>query len=148
MPIRFALDTVGADTASWCQNILASRTGTQYRPSLLLAGSNNIALGPSSSLSHLVCLVAAPKERNVNVRTHTVPIKLFHSNCDIGRAVSGWLSKLLESGDLTLPETIYQDGGLDTIGSGLERLKNGELSGKRLVVRLKRQHARKSPTSR
>jgi hypothetical protein len=142
MPIRFALDTVGADTAAWCQNILASRTGTQCRPSLLLTGSNNIALGPSSSLPHLVCLVAAPKEKNTNVRIHKIPIKLFHTNRDIGRAISEWLSILLKSGDLKLPDTIYQDGGLDTIGSGLERLKSGELSGKRLVVRLKQQNLR------
>jgi hypothetical protein len=28
--IRFAFDTVGADTAAWCQGVLASRTATDY----------------------------------------------------------------------------------------------------------------------
>ena len=136
MPIRFALDTVGPDTATWCQNLLASRTGVQYRPSFLQNGTDNVTLGPSSSLPHLVCLTGSPKEKNPNVRIHQVPIKLFHTNRDIGRELGRWLEVLLESGDLQLPETIFQDGGLDVIGDGLERLKSGEISGKRLVVRL------------
>lgn len=136
VPIRFALDAIGPDTAAWCQNLLASRIGVQYRPSLLQNGTNNIALGPSSSLPHLVCLTGSPKEKNPNVRIHKVPIKLFHENREIGAAISDWLSVLLKSGDLKLPETLYEDGGLDVIGSNLERLRSGELSGKRLVVRL------------
>jgi hypothetical protein len=40
------------------------------------------------------------------------------------------------NGKLKLPETIYEDGGLAAIGPSLERMKRGELSGRRLVVRM------------
>ncbi|KAF2792817.1 GroES-like protein [Melanomma pulvis-pyrius CBS 109.77] len=137
MPIRFALDTVGSETSTWCQNVLASRIGVQYRPSILQNGTNSVVMGSASSLPHLVCLTGSPKEVNSNVRVHEVPIKLFHTNRDIGAEISEWLSVLLESGDLRLPETVFVDGGLNAIGSSLQRLKTGELSGKRLVVKMR-----------
>jgi hypothetical protein len=136
MPIRFALDTVGSETALWCQNLLASRTGMQYRPSLLEDGNNNNTSRTSSKLSHLICLNGCPKVRNPSVRVHTVPIKLFHTSQDIGSLVAGWLAALLASGELNLPETVLEDGGLGAVQSSLERMKNGELSGKKLVVLL------------
>lgn len=138
VPIRFALDTVGPETALWCQNVLASRTGVQYRPSLLQTGlNNNAGTATVAALPHLLCLTGAPKLRNPNVRIHTVPIKLFHTSHEIGRNVAEWLSALLCSGKLKLPQTIYEDGNLDTVRHGLDRIKSGELSGKRLVVRLR-----------
>ncbi|KAF2112748.1 chaperonin 10-like protein [Lophiotrema nucula] len=135
-PIRFALDAVGPETAAWCQDLLAARTGVQHRSSLLQSGPNSTALGASSSLPHLVCLTGSLKVENPNVRVHQVPIKLFHTNRDIGGTLSEWLSSLFESAELQLPDTVFEDGGLDVIGEQLERLKSGELSGQRLVVRL------------
>jgi hypothetical protein len=64
-----------------------------------------------------------------------VPIKLFHENKAIGRQVSGWLQSLLETDGLRLPETVFEHGGLDVVERSLERLKSGEISGRRLVVR-------------
>lgn len=90
----------------------------------------------NESPAHLVCLVGSPKERCPDVRIHQVPIKLFHTNQDIGHVISSWLSVLLGNGKLKLPETVYEDGGLAAIGPSLERIKRGELSGRRLVVRL------------
>ena len=91
---------------------------------------------PGVSLAHLVCLVGCPKEQVPGVRTHQVPIKLFHTSRDIGHVLSNWLSILLGNGRLKLPETVYEDGGLAAIGPGLDRIRSGELSGRRLVVRL------------
>jgi hypothetical protein len=88
------------------------------------------------SLGHLVCLVGAPKERLSGVCIHQVPIKLFHTNRDVGNVLSNWLTVLLGSGKLKLPETVFEDGGLEANGAGLEKIKSGALSGKRLVVRL------------
>src|SRR6201989_1173492 len=85
MPIRFALDTVGSETAMWCQNLLASRTGIQYRLSLLQSGRKHAMRNNASSLPPLVCLAGSPKIKNPNVRIHKVPIKLFHENRQIGR---------------------------------------------------------------
>jgi hypothetical protein len=126
-PIKFAFDTVGADTAAWCQSILSSKHDESPHPK-----DSNI----HGTLGHLVCLVGSPKERCSGVRIHQVPIKLFHTNQDIGHVISSWLSVLLGNGKLKLPETIYEDGGLAAIGPSLERIRRGELSGRRLVVRL------------
>ncbi|KAF2729211.1 GroES-like protein [Polyplosphaeria fusca] len=134
-PIRFALDTIGPDTALWCHDLLASRTGIQCRPSLRHSASGTWAMGAVSSLPHLICLTGAPKVEESNVRLHSVPIKLFHEHEGVGRVLSGWLRDLLDSGELRLPETLFERGGLDVIGRSLERLRRGEVSGKRLVVR-------------
>jgi hypothetical protein len=125
-PIKFAFDTVGVETAAWCQSILSSKHEESHPKD-----SNT-----HETLGHLVCLVDSPKERCPGVRIHQVPIKLFHTNQDIGHVISSWLSVLLGNGKLKLPETIYEDGGLAAIGPSLERIKRGELSGRRLVVRL------------
>jgi hypothetical protein len=69
------------------------------------------------------------------VRVHEVPIKLFHENKAIGRCVSAWLQKLLETDGLKLPETVFENGGLNAVAKSLERLRSGEISGRRLVVR-------------
>jgi hypothetical protein len=136
MPIRFAFDTVGSESSAWCQNVLAARTGVQYRPSLSASGANDITLGPSSSLTHLVCLTGIPTEKNPNIRIHQVPIKLFHANAAIGQAISRWLELLLADKIIKLPETMFEFGGLEAVKAGLERLKRGELSGKRLVIKM------------
>jgi hypothetical protein len=136
-PIRFAFDTVGADTAVWCQNLLARRMETGHRKSSQLKVDeleNSRHIG--KPLAHLVCLVGSPKEPSPGVRLHQVPIKLFHTNQDVGNMLSNWLTILLANERLKLPETIFEDGGLEAIGPALEKIKCGELSGKRLVVRL------------
>jgi hypothetical protein len=135
-PICYALDTVGSDTALWCQNVLAS-----YRRSVLeLPKTDQGQNGHDSSVdedqSHLICLTSRPKIKDPNVRVHTVPIKLFHENQDIGKLISGWLEELLASRKLKLPDIIFADGGLNAVGPSLERMRKGEVSGKRLVVRL------------
>jgi hypothetical protein len=132
-PIRFAFDTVGAETAAWCQSVLANRRDIS---SCLEVEKPAVRRMFRKSPSHLICLVGSPKERVPSVRIHQVPIKLFHTNRDIGSVLSNWLSILLGNGRLKLPETIYEDGGLAAIGPSLDRIKRGELSGRRLVIRL------------
>ncbi|KAH6145459.1 hypothetical protein HBI64_000830 [Parastagonospora nodorum] len=132
-PIRFAFDTVGVETATWCQGLLAD--GHDH-DATAKSGEDIDSRWSGTSPAHLVCLVGSPKERLPGVRTHQVPIKLFHANRDIGHVLSNWLSILLGNGRLTLPETVYEDGGLAAIGPSLDRIRSGELSGRRLVVRL------------
>lgn len=133
-PIRFALDAVGSETALWCQDLLASCTGVRCSSSTSPDGFRNEVEAVSSSLSHLLCLTGVPKRKHPSVRLHEVPIKLFHENRAIGKQVSGWLERLLETNGLQLPETVFEHGGLDVVDKSLNRLRSGELSGKRLVV--------------
>lgn len=88
-------------------------------------------------MSHLVVLTGKPKAECPNVQVHSVPIKLFHSNIIVGAHLSKWLFELLDKGMLQPPEVEYVDGGLDAVNAALGRLKAGDISGKRLVVRVK-----------
>ncbi|KAG9258128.1 chaperonin 10-like protein [Emericellopsis atlantica] len=118
--LRFAIDTVGGETASWCQGVLAAQHSQHAHGS-----------------SHLVALTGKPKTACPSVRVHSVPIKLFHANRKVGGHLSKWLHELLDGGKLHLPEVEYVDGGLDAVNSALDRLKTGSISGRRLVVTVK-----------
>ncbi|KAL5119969.1 hypothetical protein ACEQ8H_002067 [Pleosporales sp. CAS-2024a] len=133
-PICFALDTVGSDTASWCQKVLASCRGSVLESSEKDQGRDGRSLSVDEDQSHLICLTSRPKTKDANVRVHAVPIKLFHENHDIGKLISKWLEELLASGKLKLPDNVLVNGGLNAVGPSLERMRKGEVSGKRLVV--------------
>lgn len=45
-----------------------------------------------------------------------------------------WLEGLLASGVIRLPEVVRAEGGLGGINAALETLRNGSVSGKRIVV--------------
>ncbi|KAL8710255.1 MAG: hypothetical protein Q9220_005187 [cf. Caloplaca sp. 1 TL-2023] len=112
--LRFALDTVGKETAAHLQEGLQrSQDGLQ---------------------SHLVGLTGLPKTRLPGIKYHSVPIKLFHTVPAVGEQGMIWLEKLLLEKALQPPEVTLADGGLEGINSALDRLRKGSISGKRLVV--------------
>lgn len=111
--LRFAMDIVGKDTATLLQKAL-----------------------DSSGHSHLLGLTGLPKEQVPGIHHHTVPIKLFHTAPAVGEAMVTWLEDLLSSDNLTLPEIIEAEGGLEGINAALEVLRSGSASGKRIVVGL------------
>ncbi|KAL1859000.1 hypothetical protein VTK73DRAFT_7718 [Phialemonium thermophilum] len=148
--LRFALDMVGKETAAWCQGVLdtCSRPPSpepqaqQPRDDEPASqSSNQQSNGESRSangvpVSHLVCMTGEPKTKLPHVRTHKVPIKLFHVNRRLGSRLSKWLYRLLDADALKIPETRVVDGGLSVVNSCLDLLKNGEVSGSRVVVRM------------
>lgn len=71
------------------------------------------------------------------MQVHSVPIKLFHVNEKVGGHLSKWLFELLDKGTLQPPEVEFVDGGLNAVNEALARLKSGDVSGRRLVVRVK-----------
>ncbi|KAJ5320010.1 hypothetical protein N7508_000293 [Penicillium antarcticum] len=111
--LRYAIDIVGNETAATLEK----------------------TLNPDGH-AHLLGLTGLPKERNSGIRYHTVPIKLFHSAPKVGEAMVCWLEDLLHSTNLTLPEIVRADGGLEGINGALETLRSGSVSGKRIVVDL------------
>jgi D-arabinose 1-dehydrogenase-like Zn-dependent alcohol dehydrogenase len=111
--LRYAIDIVGKDTATQLEK----------------------TLNPDGH-AHLLGLTGLPKERNPGIQYHTVPIKLFHTAPAIGEAMVCWLEDLLHSTNLTLPEIVRAEGGLEGINSALETLRSGSVSGKRIVVDL------------
>ena len=111
--LRYAIDIVGKETAALLQKTL-----------------------DPAGRSHLLGLTGLPKERVSGIKYHTVPIKLFHTAPAVGEGLVCWLESLLQSGTLTLPEIIRAEGGLEGINAALEMLRNGVVSGKRIVVDL------------
>lgn len=110
--LRFALDTVGRTTAEHLQR----------------------AVGQEQS--HLVGLTGLPKVATEGVLHHKVPIKAFHDIPKIGDTLMVWLERLLLSKKLIAPEVETVGGGLNGINKALSLLREGTVTGKRLVVPL------------
>lgn len=114
--LRFALDAVGKETAGHLQQCLKPQQGTLY--------------------SHLVGLTGLPKQTTSGVKHHQVPIKVFHSTAAIGEPVMVWLEQLLGSNVLAPPDVDIAQGGLEGVNPALDQLREGNASGKRIVVPL------------
>ena len=112
--LRFALDTVGKETATQLQESLQKSKGDRQ--------------------AHLVGLTGLPKVRLPGIKYHSVPIKVFHSVPDLGETAMRWLEQLLVAKGLEPPEIDLADGGLGGINEALDRLKSGAVSAKRIVV--------------
>ena len=113
--LRFASDTVGKETAGYLAQMLQADTQKGKR-------------------AHLVGLTGVPKETANGVVFHSVPIKLFHEVPSIGLALMTWLEQALETDAIALPEVEHGGQGLDGINAALDRMRRGEISGRRLVV--------------
>lgn len=114
--LRFALDAVGKETAGHLQQCLKPQQGTLY--------------------SHLVGLTGLPKQAASGIKHHRVPIKVFHSTAAIGEPVMVWLEQLLAANVLAPPDIDIAQGGLEGVNSALDQLREGNASGKRIVVPL------------
>ncbi|KAH0489804.1 hypothetical protein TgHK011_001302 [Trichoderma gracile] len=140
--LRLAIDSVGPESAEWCQQVLAERASSRYcRPGQETPTNPSpvdpAARGGGSKLSHLVALEGGPGTHNSNIQVHAVPIKLFHTSPYVGGHLSKWLYELLDTNKLQPPEVEFVPGGLAAINGTLERLRQGKTSEKRLVIRVK-----------
>jgi hypothetical protein len=103
--------------------------------SLSLSSTNSNPPRPPSA--HLVGLTGLPKQTSPEgVVFHTVPIKLFHEVPVVGEALVLWLERLLAQGLVAPPDIIGVERGLESVNRGLDRMRNGEISGGKLVVRV------------
>ncbi|KPI36893.1 uncharacterized protein AB675_5988 [Cyphellophora attinorum] len=138
--LRFGIDTVGKTTAA---ELLKCMTPAPTEP----AGeqqSSSLATTTSTSSSearstHLVGLTGLPKRDSTNDTTtkfHTVPIKLFHEVPEVGEALMAWLERLLAEGLLKSPRILAVEEGLESVNGVLDRMRKGEISGGRAVVRV------------
>jgi NADPH:quinone reductase-like Zn-dependent oxidoreductase len=137
--LRFGLDTRGKDTASHLLRALSAGNTP-------LKALKEPRLPPSppgtpddtmTARAHLVGMSGLPKgpapEGSV---FHAVPIKLFHDVEPIGSSLSAWLERLLQSGLLIPPDIIDVENGLESVNAGLHRMRRGEISGGKLVIRV------------
>ncbi|KAL8666771.1 MAG: hypothetical protein Q9202_001309 [Teloschistes flavicans] len=113
--LKFALDTVGKETASYLQEALQRANEGGGR-------------------AHLVGLTGLPQTKLPTIKYHSIPIKIFHHAPVVGERAVSWLEELLVAKTLSPPEVVIAEGGLEGINRALDRLRDGSISGKRLVV--------------
>lgn len=77
LSLRFAIDTVGRETAKWSQDVLLDKAVT------------------TNQRLHRVGLTGLSKELSSAVKGHKLPIKLLHTNPELGNATSWWMEVLL-----------------------------------------------------
>ncbi|KAJ5375279.1 Alcohol dehydrogenase superfamily zinc-type [Penicillium concentricum] len=111
--LRFGIDTVGKETAA--QLVQCLEPSPEKR-------------------AHLVALAALPKKEVPSVVYHSVPMKIFHEVPKIGRSLMLWLGIALEKSLLSLPAISTIPGGLGGINAALDQMRQGQVSGRRLVV--------------
>ncbi|EAQ90411.1 hypothetical protein CHGG_02346 [Chaetomium globosum CBS 148.51] len=160
--LRFAADTRGRESAGWLLEALQEENeggkggkgkapavpGSSTPPSVPVpiaaseagdgSASASAAEQPPARLSaHLIGLTGLPKQPAPDgVVYHTVPIKLFHEVPAVGQALVEWLERLLQEGLVTPPNIIDVQLGLGSVNQGLDRMRRGEISGGKLVVRI------------
>jgi threonine dehydrogenase-like Zn-dependent dehydrogenase len=116
--LRYAIDCVGKETAGWLLESLGSTDGGDL------------------DRSHLIGMSGFAKTRKEGVVLHQVPIKLYHEIPQVGEAIMTWLGSLLAGNNIPTPDITVIEGGLASINDGLDRMRRGEISGRRLVVNL------------
>ena len=129
---KFGIDTRSKESAGLLAQSL-------QQPSTTTKSLSPPSTPPSDSKglrSHLVSLAGSPKQKDLNIVWHTLPIKLYHELPQVGRPLSLWLETLLEKGDLAFPRILDVEFGLHNINNALDRMRRGEVRGGKLVVKL------------
>lgn len=125
--LRFAIDTVGKPTAELLRRTLLHADCEDK------SGSVETDSEPTA---HLIGMTGLPKVLIPGIKQHTVPIKVHHEVPEIGEALMQWLEVLLRSGKITPPDVEVVDGGLKSVNGALDRMRRGEVAGRRLAVKL------------
>lgn len=84
--------------------------------------------------NHIVGLAGSPKTSPEGTVLHTLPVKLFHEVEVVGRALTTWLERLLAEEKIVSPRIIGIENGLESVNRALDRMRQGEISGGKLIV--------------
>ncbi|KAM3552573.1 hypothetical protein ARSEF4850_007323 [Beauveria asiatica] len=148
--LRFGIDTNGPDSASFLLKALRQQR-RRHVGSGSGSGSSKKSQHHSPSppptppipvrterRAHLIGLAGLPKHREhddgKDLQMHSVPLKLFHEVPEVGSALSEWMEVLLQSGKLRAPRILGNHSGLADVNGALDRMRNGEIRGGKLVV--------------
>ncbi|KAF4542993.1 alcohol dehydrogenase [Lasiodiplodia theobromae] len=125
--LRFAIDVTGRESATHLQDMLHTSAAEKR--------------------AHLLGYAGLPKNKVIDVQQHIVPIKIFHAASAIGEALMTWAEELLVARTLKFPEIEVADGGLNGINAALDRMRSGELTGKRIILPVTETDAPSGPPS-
>lgn len=112
--ITLAADLVGGSTAAQCLKAVSATETVQFAPLNFMSKDQVV-----------------PE----NVTAHTVEMKRYVLD-ESAVVYSDELNRLLNAGEVVLPEIHVIEGGLDAVPGALDMLKNGTMKGKKLVVRI------------
>lgn len=107
-----AIDLVGTKTAKWCLEALSREKECLFAP-----------------LAMIDAKTVVPQ----NVRVETVEMKRFVLD-EEARGYAVELNRLVGCGEVRMPDVVVLEGGLDAVVVGLERLKGGDMAGRKMVV--------------
>ncbi|KAM3509229.1 hypothetical protein MY11210_006412 [Beauveria gryllotalpidicola] len=137
--LHFGIDTNGKDSASHLLQALQRRRRRSNEPRHHHSPSPPPTPPPPARTerrAHLIGLAGLPKNESddKDLQMHSVPLKLFHEVPEVGRVLSEWLEVLLQSGRLRAPRILGNHSGLADVNGALDRMRNGEIRGGKLVV--------------
>ena len=112
--ITRAIDLVGSKTAVLVLDAVSKERPVDFAPLAFMASTQTI---------------------RENVTVHTVEMKRFVLD-ESSKHYADELNNLLERDALVLPEVHLLEGGFEDIKDGLELLKQGNMKGKKLIVRI------------
>ncbi|KAL2847014.1 oxidoreductase [Aspergillus pseudodeflectus] len=119
--LRLAFDAVGPTTARLCARALCKEAGQPSSVLVALAGlPKDVVEGPVFS----------------TIMLPTVKVKLFHNEPTFGRHLLQELTAYLGDGRLKPPRISILSGGFQAVETGLLKLRNKEISGRKLVIRV------------
>ncbi|PMB63604.1 hypothetical protein BM221_010585 [Beauveria bassiana] len=141
--LHFGIDTNGKESASYLLKALqrrrsssSSKKSPYHSPSP--PPTPPIPAARTERRAHLIGLAGLPKmeydDDDKDLQMHSVPLKLFHEVPEVGRVLSEWMEVLLQSGKLRAPRILGNHVGLAGVNGALDRMRNGEIRGGKLVV--------------
>ncbi|CEF79765.1 unnamed protein product [Fusarium graminearum] len=132
---RFGLDTIGKETTTFLIDALCDTAiiPEPQRPDDSTPDTSEILLPRHV---HIVALCSAPKIQRTDLTLHTIPIKLFHVSPEVGKALTTWLGRLLQNNTIAYPTIAGVGDGLPSINASLDKMRRGEISGGKMVIKL------------
>ncbi|KAM0346952.1 hypothetical protein HYE67_002907 [Fusarium culmorum] len=132
---RFGLDTIGKETTTFLIDALCDtpRIPEPQKPDDSTSDTIEILL---LRHVHIVVLCSAPKIQRTDLTLHTIPIKLFHVSPEVGKVLTTWLGRLLQNNTIAYPTIAGVGDGLSSINASLDKMRRGEISGGKMVIKL------------
>lgn len=128
--LYFGIDTSGKESASFLLRALRRTCHSHHSLSPPPTPPTR-----TERRAHLIGLAGLPKvEYSKDLQLHSVPLKLFHEVPEVGEALSEWMERLLHSGQLRAPRILGNHFGLADVNNALDRMRNGEIRGGKLVL--------------
>jgi NADPH:quinone reductase-like Zn-dependent oxidoreductase len=110
--ITMAVDLVGTQTAEHCLQAVSQRKQVLFAPLAMISKNSTVP---------------------ANVKVETVEMKRFVLDPE-NVVYAKRLNELVQAGHIKVPALEVIEGGLATVVDGLRRLRNGDTSGKKMVV--------------